>query len=490
MKRTLSRKVAVAGRCTLRPCFAVFFFAAIIALVSVNSGLAQDENNGDDPSDDAAEIPDANGPADEPLTEERVAAGDWGATLDAFRSLSAAGHEDEDRRTSAISAALWARRVIPSGEEGIVDLALQGSYNWSTGQTYLNLDLARVRGRYPGLLGASSVVRTSVGRIRFQDPSGLVLNETADGASAEFGYPAVRFQLAAAYTGLMLNPVSTARMSAPDLIDEADDGETFAPRRAFGLASITLPELLARQTVVTGVLGQLDLRDADDTEETVDSGFALLGIRGPVVGNLYHDIYGVGTMGTREVGSESSDFTGYAGSARLRLFLPEFLASRISFRGIYASGGDPNGSSDGLEDYLPISRNRIGSVFSVPLQNLAVGELSYSMRPMFRSDSQRARRFGISVAGRTFFTTSDAPVRIDPATEGVENAAQITGIDPDPNGNVIGTETVLRLNARVLSDLGLGVTAGMFFPNSGSSGVFTDDREAQFLSRIELSSRF
>ena len=444
--------------------------------------------------------PEAEGlPADEPneldedeLEERRHGRGDWGVTVDALRSIRAAGHQGQDARTSAISGALWARRVSPVGELSTIDSAIQGSYNWSSGQTYLNLDLLRFRGFYPELLGSSSVVEATAGRFRFQDPSNLILSSTADGLSLQIAYPSVRLLLGASYTGFMLNPASNVRMTGADLLEQDDDDEDFGPRRAVGLAEISFPELFARQTIVLSALGQFDLRDADDDEATVNSGYAVAGIRGPLFGSLYHDIYGAGTMGSVEIDDgEDYDYIGYLGSARLRLFVPNFFASRFSLRGVYASSGEIDEGDNTYDDrFRPVTRTRFGTAIALPLENLLMGELQYSVRPFAGSDSERARRFQLVLTGRTFFTTADEPVVLDPTTEVEANEfGDYPGYDDDP-GNYIGSEAVLQLNARPLSDLGLGFTAGMFFPGTGSSGAFTNAREPQFLGRVELSTRF
>lgn len=435
--------------------------------------------------------------ADESVLERRPE-GDWGITLDALRSIRSAGHQDADAWTSAVSTALWGRRVIPVGELSRIDAALQGSYNWSSGQTYLNLDIARLRTVHPELFGPTSVVRTTAGRFRLQDPSRWVFDHVADGLSARLEYPSLRLRFAGAYTGFLLNPASTVRMTGTDLLEEDDEDEEFGPRRVVGLADLTLPELIGRQTFVVGAVGQLDLRDADDSEQTVDSGYALVGVRGPVLGRLYHDLYAVGTLGTYELTdqdgvTETEDYSGYLASARLRWFIPEFYSSRFSLRAVYAGREDTAEDEPlgGLHGYLPVTRIRLGTAVAVPLQNLLFGELAYSMRPFHESDSTRARRFQIQLAGRAFFTTSDQPLRLDPATEleGDEPDA-FPGAQTDPDGSIIGYEGVVRINARLFSDLGLGVTTGMFFPETGERGVFSDDREPEFLGRIELSARF
>ncbi len=464
-----------------------FFTLTFIVLLGAPAA-AQDEPDAEAlPAEDAIEDP-ADEPDPDELEDRRHGRGDWGVTLDALRSVRAAEHQASDATTSALSTALWVRRVSPVGELSTIDTAVQGSYNWSSGQVYLNLDLVRLRGFYPELFGDSSVVEATAGRFRFQDPSSLLLNSTLDGVSTRLAYPSVRLRFGAGYSGLILNPASNIRMTGADLIDQDDDDEDFGPRRAVGLAEISFPELFARQTVVLGALGQFDFRDADDDEETVNSGYAVAGIRGPLFGNLYHDIYAAGTMGSVEIDDgEDYDYMGYLGSARLRLFLPNFFASRFSLRGVYASSGEADDDGTFDDRFFPITRTRLGTAIQLPLENLLMGELQYSIRPLARSDSERARRFQVLLTGRTFFTTADRPVVLDPTTE-VED--DMPGVDADPDGNYIGSEAVLQLNLRPLSDLGVGFTAGMFFPGTGSSGAFTSAREPEFLGRLELSTRF
>ncbi|TVQ26135.1 MAG: hypothetical protein EA383_06300 [Spirochaetaceae bacterium] len=421
------------------------------------------------------------------LFSQDPAIGDWGVTVDVLRGLRAAEHVAQDARTSALSTALWGRRIIPIGTESRLDFAIQGSYNWSSGQVFANLDLARMDGLHPFILGESSVLRTRVGRFRVADPSTFVINAAVDGLSVRLEYPAVRMELTGAYTGLQLNPVSNVRMTQVDLVEENDDSATFAPPRAVGIAAIEFPELFARQSVSVAVIGQYDFRDAASTQDTLNSGYAVLGVRGPLFGGLYHDVFGIATQGVWEQGNQSESYFGYLGSVRLRLFLPEFFASRVSVQAVYSSHDDVDASSGFENRYRPISRNRLGTAVSVALENLLYGELSYSLRPFIGSDSAQAQRVQVQLAGRTYFTTSDSPAALDPRTEG---SAVYPGFDPEPTGRHIGSEGVLRLNARPFSDLGLGATVGLFVPSVGDPGVFTNDRGIQFLSRLELSTRF
>jgi len=415
---------------------------------------------------------------------QRSATGDWGVSLDAQDSTRFADHLDNDIRGRAAILGLWARRVIPFSAENELDLSAEGSYNWSRSDIYVNLDLLRVTARLPEMFSPATSVETSIGRFPFRDPSGLVLNHTGDGILTRLSTPRTRTRLGAMYTGLQLNPVSSIRMSATDRQEEYDDDETFGPRRVVGIIDFRFPELIGRQSLSLALLGQLDARDADDNEDTLHSGYAVLGLDGPIVGQLFGDVVGAVTLGSYDDGNDDDTYFGYMGSARLRLFLPQLLSSRISLRGVVMSNDDDPESFDA---FLPISRSIPGTVISVPLENIIFGELRYSLRPFASSDAAPARRTQFALTGRTYFTASDDPPGSEPFGSDLNGNPVL--LQPDPDGNYIGTEVVLNISARVRSDLGIGLTAGVFFPGTGSNGVFSDDRKEEFVARVELSTR-
>jgi hypothetical protein len=251
-----------------------------------------------------------------------------------------------------------------------------------------------------------------------------------------------------------------------------------------GIADFRFPELIGRQNLSIALLGQFDARDADDNEDIVHSGYAILGLDGPLVGRMFGDIFGAFTMGSYDDGTDDETYIGYMGSARLRLFLPNVLSSRISLRGVFMSNDD---DPESLDAFRPISRSVPGTVISVPLENIMFGELRYSLRPFVNSDAAAARRTQFALSGRTYFTASDSPPTSEPFGSDLNGSPVLLQAEPD--GNYIGTEVVLNVNARVRSDLGIGVAAGAFFPGTGSNGVFLDDRKEEFVVRIELSTR-
>ncbi len=450
-----------------------------LLLVPAMPGRAQAQDE-DEEQDQAigAPIPTETG------TSERFAAGDWGVSLDAQDSTRFADHLEQDVRGRAAILGIFGRRVIPFSTENELDLAVEGSYNWSRADIFVNLDLMRATVRLPEMFSPASTVELSAGRFPFQDPSGLVLRHTGDGLQTRIATPRTRVTLGAMYTGLLLNPVSNIRMSGIDRFDETDEDETFGPRRVVGMASFRFPELIGRQALSLSLIGQADVRDTDTGEDSVHSAYAVLGLDGRLFGQLYSDIYGGVTAGIYDDGDDDDTYIGFMGSARLRLFLPELRRSRISVRGVYMSNDDDPESFDA---FRPISRSTPGTVVSIPLENIIFGELIYSMRPFAEAQSLAARRVQLSLAGRTFFTASDSPPASEPFGSALDGQPVLVQADPD--GNYVGTEAAVRLNARVRSDLGLAMTGGVFFPGTGSNGVFENERKEEFLVRVELSTR-
>lgn len=412
---------------------------------------------------------------------ESLENGDWGVTVDAADSTRFADHLDNDVRSRSVRAALWGRRVSSIGEEGELDLAVQGSYNWSRADVFLNLDLARARFLFPQIGGPGTAVDLSMGRIAFRDPSGLVFNHTADGISGRVATPRTRVRVSGAYTGLQLNPISNVRMSATDRLEEDDDSETFGPRRVVLMSEFRFPELVGRHTPELALVGQFDARDTSSGDHTVHSGYAVMGMSGRLAGRLYGDIFGAFTAGVYDDDNDDETYTGFLASARLRLFLPDLLSSRLSLRAVYASN-----TEDEIDRFIPITRTVPGTILGIPLENLMVGEASYSFRPFVGSDSLRAQRVQVALTSRVFFSATDEPPVEEPF--GADPSGDLF-IQDDPDSRYIGTEAVLGINTRIASDFGLGLNAGMFFPGTGSSGVFTSDRKPEGLFRLSLSTR-
>ncbi len=401
--------------------------------------------------------------------------GDWGVTLDSDATLRLENDWGERDTAYVLSTAFWSRYFLPMRNDGGLELAADLSYTWSDERPYLfDVDTLRSRGTFPAALGAGSQLQATAGRFRFTEPTGAVLNHTADGAELRLSFSRVRLALASGYTGLQLGPNSDIRVSAADSEDLSDDDEFFGPARGFGILTLTVPQILQRHTARVSVVGQRDLRDevhgTDPGEDLYHSGYYSLLLEGPVVPSLFYDVFGTVSTGTRELGDDSENTMGLLVSGRLRLFRPDMSFSRASLRLQYASG-----PGDTWDAFVPVVRANAGTVLGLPLQNMIGSELRYSLRPFSTSRSAALRNIQTGIAARNFFTATDEL----PATVGVKL---------DDAGRWIGNEVVLNIAGRIFVDLGFALTGGVFIPETGSYGVFSGERRTEFYAKAEISS--
>lgn len=154
---------------------------------------------------------------------------DWGGEL-----LNVSGYlfNDEGEATQADRLSLWFDGET-GGDPSTLGFHARASYLYTEDRAYLlDIDELSFKGSFPGVLGKSSMIQTSLGRFAFSDPTGYVLMHSADGASVGFLFPRVHLKVDAAYTGLLLNPSSDIRLSSVDLSEQADEeGNTFGPER-------------------------------------------------------------------------------------------------------------------------------------------------------------------------------------------------------------------------------------------------------------------
>ncbi|MCG8481038.1 MAG: hypothetical protein MI724_18235 [Spirochaetales bacterium] len=398
----------------------------------------------------------------------------WGGSIDSSGSVNIADYLDDPETEISATSALWAQTFIPVGADSEFEATGQVSYTWSDDRAYLfDVDFLRLAGQYPGLFGANSVLRATAGRFSMSDATALILSDTVDGVEAELVFPGVRTRLSAAYTGLLLNPVSGIIMTDADLTDSGDDDEFFGARRLVGMAEISFPEIVARQTVTVSTVGQWDLRDAETDEETFNSGYFGLALDGPILPGLFYEAASSASPWTTEVDDETEDGFGLLISARLRYFRNDWRSSQLGLRGVMASG-----AGDALDPFVAISRDDVGIILDVPLRNIVFGEVSYSVVPFQTARTRVLRDLQVGVSSRTFFRVS------------TDEVLDTTGVDALSDGRLVGNEAALNVGWRVLSDLGLSLTGGVFVPATGSSGVFSDERTTEFSAQFQLSASF
>ncbi|TVQ98714.1 MAG: hypothetical protein EA403_13935 [Spirochaetaceae bacterium] len=405
---------------------------------------------------------------------------DWGGSIDNTTQLGFSQMYDETQWTQNLKLGLWVSALQSLNSGGSITMTAAGSYRFTDERDYIfDVDLLRAVGRYPGALGPRTTVVATLGRTPFRDPTGLVLDHLADGGIVTLSFPRASLRAGAAYTGLLLSPSSTIRMSNIDYTEQSTDDEFFGPKRAIGLLDFRF-----RNTTLF-TLAQVDLRDADATgEDLVNTQY--FGITGTARfgRSTYWDNLLIVNTGQTETGANEDNLFGFVVGTGLRYFNEDLRFSRASFRALFTSPYLPVEEFIGfdIDTFTPMNEPSLGLVFSPRMSNLIFAELDYSLRPFAGSVRGPADSVRIGAAGRAYFRGRFAGFTNDPDFVGQ--------IDPDSDSMYLGTEVELGVAARVLSDLGLGLRTGVFLPGSGDLGAFSSDRKPEWVVRFDLSTAF
>lgn len=409
---------------------------------------------------------------------------DWGGAVSNSTGYESAADGDivqENRLT------LWA-----SGRKefdlAVLSLVGQGSYLYTDERSFLiDLDLLRLNGQFPGLIGGSSVVETSLGRFPFSDPTGYILSHTADGASLRLLFPRTRLQFDGAYTGLLLNPSSAIRISDRDFSEEFEEEDSFfGPQRLFTQGKITFADLGRLQELTFYGLAQFDLREDDGSSELINSQYwgTLLSHR--FGKNLYHDSFL--TIGTSQLsGTAESDALSLLTGFTSRYLREEWLDSRFALRGIVAT---PNIPVEDLEDInvsfniaqpRPLNSPALGKVVDPNLDGLLFAGFDYSLRPFLNGRSELMSRFQPSVGARAYFR----PV-LSIGSQTFKWTGAWAQTNPDSDSWFLGTEYDAGFVWRIFSDLSAGMSGALFMPGA----AWSEEEEQEYMLRLEMSASF
>lgn len=412
-----------------------------------------------------------------------AAEGDWGITADVEASGLVEENEWSDAEGSLrVGTALWTRTLLPTPElpGASVELATQVGYVYTDERAYLfDVDLFRLSGLYPTMIaGKPGLLEQSFGRFVFRDPSGRVLSHLADGFSMGVRYPSWNLSFGAGTTAFQLNPNSNVRMTEVDVADADDSDRLLGPARGLGLLQFGLPELFGAHALQAGITGQIDLRkDPALEDETIDSVYYTVVLAGPVVGSLYYDLNASLMQARSTVGTEEEDTKGIQAGARLRYFAEDFLATRVALSALFASGNQ----DDDISRFRPVSRGSAGTIFTEQVEDIGIGELSYSLRPFSPFSSGVAGSIQTALTWKSFYK----------ATEPTTEQAADLGIEEPGQGQWYGNEIMLSISARIFSDLGIGLSGGVFLPITDEDlGVFGTDAEPDYYGKIEISTGF
>lgn len=402
-------------------------------------------------------------------------AGDFGVTLDTSIAYMQAINEETSSENLTLSekAALWGNAAFNDHWTG----EFQGSYTYSNSREFtLELDQLQLTGNYiiPGKSGATPLT-INAGRLSFSDFSGKVFAHTGDGFKLSWGFPEITYSAFGAYTGFLQQPSSSILMSLADITDLAVDpipmfGPLASPRVIGGM-TITLPELFSEQTLMLSGLSQQDLRE-EGILKTSYVGFGMMGPL-PVISSLFYNIFGYGNSGTYT----ENRILAYLTGASVNYFMPLFYSSRIVLDFSYASGDADHtdfyeGNTEGLSTmFVPITPAPVGIVFTPQQSNLFHISGAFSLKPFVKRNISPLENTLLMIKPIVFFRSTSGPI----------STGEILA-DADPNKLYLGTEVDAVLMARFLSDLGLSIGSGMFFPSP-----IMENNNPQIKSSIALS---
>ncbi|TVR06160.1 MAG: hypothetical protein EA403_01120 [Spirochaetaceae bacterium] len=383
------------------------------------------------------------------LPVAQLGAVDFGGRL---RSQVDFSQDDDTRAQFKLGA--WAAFEPALAGDATAQFLIEGTLLTVT-DTYTIADLEYLRAGLvlPGTLGPRSVLGIEAGRYQLADATGLVIDHRIDGLQVILDAPWLTFRAAAGHSGLLLKDNATIRMSASDLADLLDDDTITASPRIVLLSEARFPELIGRNSLVTGGVVQFDRRSGDG--DRIDTQYGYLGLDGIIARNLYYDAVGVigGVQYRENAGDDARTGVAVAGLARLTHFSPVAPGAIVQLTTLYASGSDST-----FDFYTPITQPDTGLLEVTALSDLFLASLDLSFQPL-------ARRFGDGFP----------QLALGAYGAGVWNANVGTA------DSYRGSELGLRVTARPFSDLGGSVRLASFLP---------DDGEARFSGRIEISTSF
>ncbi|TVR07076.1 MAG: hypothetical protein EA403_00205 [Spirochaetaceae bacterium] len=397
---------------------------------------------------------------------------EWGVTVENTTQGAFSEWYEEARLTQRLKTGIWSSGLSQLDHGGSLSFTASAGYTVTDDRAYLfDVDLLRITGRFPQLLGQRSFVQATAGRTRFVDPTGLVLNHVADGGVARLTVPWGRFRLAGAYSGLLLSPSSSIRISQTDYLEQSADSEFFGPRRIIGLFDATF----GAATIFT--VAQFDLRD-DADGDSIDTQYFGLNVAGRVSDSMFAETVLIVSTGQTVVGAAEDSLFSFVFGTGVRWFAEERRFSQASARALVATPFLPLEEDIGINisEYRPITEPTLGLVFNPRLSNLILTEATYSIRPFAGPMRSAADSLRLSAALRGFFR----------AYKG--DSDYLAAMNPDSDALYLGTEVELGLSAVILTDLRLGLRGGAFVPNSGPDGAFAADRAAEWVVRFDLTT--
>jgi hypothetical protein len=413
------------------------------------------------------------------LSAAMLFASDFGVTVDGSTSLpyTPGSSPEWDKQSYKIRTSLWANHA-PSRN---VSYEFQSSYTYSDDRAFfLELDKIQYTGKFnlPG--EKSAVLNLKAGRIPFADFTGKVLAHRGDGINLNLNYSGISFSAFAAYTGLLQVPSNSILMTESDTDDSLID-ENFLftplanPRIILGLTE-AVAGIGGGHNLAVSLLYQQDLRRPEDTlRNTMDTFYTGIGISGPFLGsaNVLYNAFGYGNAGWYGYNRIFAYMTG----GSLNLLMPRLLSSRLSMEVLYSSGDKDHfsfyeGNSVSYSTaFVPITASPAGMVFTAQQTNLAYLSGIFSIKPFSSTDLDSLKNTLLQVKGISFVRSTPGPISSG-------------GIRVDTFGLYLGSEVDLSILIRLVSDLGLSLSGGVFIPSDNMEVI---DRQTKANVAFSLS---
>lgn len=289
----------------------------------------------------------------------------------------------------------------------------------------------------------------SLGRRQVTDlTGGWIVDSRWDGAAVTAHAGQTKLALGAGYSGLLLNANSRVDGSPADLADQSNTSLLLAPKRLLGYLGVGVNEAFFRQDLQLELLGDYDFRDAD---EAVHGAYATAAFSGPLPGGLSERLYTTGA-----VRRSSTEWT-------LGLLSGAEVGVDVGFLGFRAVLSAVAAWAQGTYGFQPVSGDSVSDVISLPTAHAASVKLDGSIRP---------------------WTGFVAGVRADSLWRTSTDLPPLAGILPGATDSWLGTEAGVYGSWEPTSDVSLGWSGGVFFPQFGA---FASTTQVTALSAISLT---
>lgn len=388
---------------------------------------------------------------------------DFGANIDSRSDFQADTAEFENTMRA------WLRRDPVTGSSVTIGYTLEGMLSHTLTNTedgmetvlFGDANLAQLQATLPDIPVDRSASEITLGRHQVTEPTGLILSDRLDGATAIIDFPNVGFTVAGGYTGFIDGRTTSIVMTDADQAAVADEEIRPASERAIALGVVEFPELVGRNNISTGGISQWDLRNDDELDEKLNTQYGLFAADGPLGGNLYYTTAVAGSYSQHTTDGGVETGFGLGALAELDAFFGANDTSSLNAMVRYGSGelGEIGGLGE-LTSFEPISTPPFDVLGPIDREDLLAGTLDYAIRPFAGQEGAAAEWLQLGAYATTSFSSDVA------ASDAYR-----------------GTEGGLRLAARPFSDLGGQVRLSGYSPGEQPGNI-------DILGRVELSASF